>query len=58
MVLNEENYKYKINTFTNRDWKPLLTLIPKIENISKFGKWSDTKINKNGILQISCPLEG
>lgn len=32
MVIDEKNYKDKIKAFTHQDWKPLMALIPKIEN--------------------------
>lgn len=40
-VLKPDNYIDKINSYTARDWKPLLDLIPEIEKIEKFGDDSE-----------------
>jgi len=39
MALDEKNCEDKINALTQQDWKPLLDLIPEIENTSRFGEW-------------------
>jgi hypothetical protein len=31
-MLTETNYIFKINSFSKKDWEPLLALIPEIEN--------------------------
>lgn len=52
MLLNENNYKEKIYTFTRQDWQPLIELIPKIENTSKFGEWAGGEKDEKGIVQF------
>jgi len=52
MLLDENNYKEKIDAFTQQDWRPLLELIPKIESASKFGEWSGGKTDEKGISQF------
>jgi len=49
MVIDEKNYKDKIKAFTHQDWKPLMALIPKIENTSNFGEWSEGNKDKEGV---------
>ena len=44
MLLDENNYKEQIHAFTQQDWQPLIELIPKIENSSKFGEWEEEDI--------------
>ncbi len=41
MIFKEENYIEKISSLTIEDWKPLLDLIPKIENVEIFGDCSE-----------------
>ncbi len=36
MFLEEKNYKKIINSFSTLEWKPLIELIPRIENTEKF----------------------
>ncbi len=38
MVLKEDNYIETINSYTRKDWQPLLDLIPKIEQTKSFGE--------------------
>ena len=52
MVLEENNYQEVISALTYKDWEPLFALIPKIENTSKFGEWSDAKRSKEGSFQM------
>ena len=40
MILDENNYKEQIHSFTQQDWNPLIELIPKVESTSKFGEWA------------------
>ena len=40
MLLDENNYKEQIHAITQKDWKPLIELIPKVESTSKFGEWA------------------
>ena len=44
MLLDENNYKEQIHSFTQQDWKPLIELIPKVESTSKFGEWEEENI--------------
>ena len=44
MILDENNYKEQIHSFTQQDWKPLIELIPKVESTSKFGEWEEENI--------------
>ena len=44
MHLEENNYKEQIDAFTQRDWQPLIELIPKVESTSKFGEWEEENI--------------
>ena len=46
MLLDENNYKEQIHAFTQRDWKPLIELIPKVESTSKFGEWASAEKNE------------
>ena len=52
MVLQKENYQQKINSLTKSDWKPLLDLIPKIENTEKFGKTKGGKKDEEGFISM------
>ena len=52
-VLKPENYINRINSYSEKDWKPLLDLIPEIEKVDKFG--DDTKaieLLEKGIFDI------
>ena len=44
MLLDENNYKEQIHALTQRDWQPLIELIPKVESTSKFGEWEEENI--------------
>lgn len=50
MVLEENNYKEKINKFTYQDWEPLIELIPKIESTSKFSERPGPEKDSKGTL--------
>jgi hypothetical protein len=52
MVLNEKDCEDKIKALTRQNWKPLLALIPKIENAAEFGKWSGGTADEDGVLQF------
>ncbi len=52
MVIDEKNCKSRINALTYRDWQPLLAVIPKIENTSKFGEWSGRDKDEEGIIHL------
>jgi len=52
MLLDEEDCKEKIHSLTNKSWKPLLDLIPEIENTRNFGKWEKGDKNEEGVIQI------
>jgi hypothetical protein len=51
-VLNEENCGDKINSFTYQDWRPLLELIPKIENTTSIGEYLKPNDDEDGVIQI------
>jgi len=52
MLIDEKNYKDKIDSLTHQDWKPLLALIPKIENTSTFGEWSGGTAEEEGVIHF------
>jgi len=52
MVLQKENYQQKIKSLTKSDWKPLLDLIPKIENTEKFGEMKGGEKDKDGFISM------
>lgn len=52
MIRNEKDFKDKIEGLTRQDWSPLLALIPKIENTSKFGEWSGGDADEEGVIQF------
>lgn len=43
MKLTDENCNEIINAFTETNWKPLIDLIPTIEETSTFGEWEAGK---------------
>jgi len=43
-VLNENNYRERITSYSDKVWKPLLDLIPEIEIIEKFGDDSEARL--------------
>ena len=49
MFLDEKDCEEKINALTYQDWKPLLDLIPEIENTKTFGGWIGGEENEEGI---------
>jgi hypothetical protein len=59
-MLDEKNCKSKINALAYQDWRPLLALIPEIENTSKFGEWRGGGRNKEGAIMfpysVSAPV--
>ena len=57
MLLNEINYKQKIYAFTQQDWQPLIELIPKIKNTSKFGEWAGGEEDEKGIIRVPYCIE-
>lgn len=52
MVIDEKDCKDKIEALTHQDWKPLLALIPKIENTIKFGEWSGENADEEAVIQF------
>ena len=57
-VLKPENYINRINSYSEKDWKPLLDLIPEIEKVDKFG--DDTKaieLLEKGIFDMNPYVE-
>lgn len=52
MMLDEEDCKEKIHSFTHKSWKPLLNLIPKIENTWNFDDWEKGEKNEEGVIQF------
>ena len=51
-VLQEDNYIKKINSYTLKDWNPLLELIPEIEKTSKFGELRGGEEVEKGVFQL------
>jgi hypothetical protein len=49
MVLAEESYIETINAYTKQQWKPLLELIPFIENAANFGEFEEGQTIADGI---------
>ena len=52
MVLQENNYEQKINSFTKEDWQALLDLIPEIENTQKFSTTRGGEIDEDGVMSM------
>ena len=53
-VLTDKNYKKKINSYTELDWKPLLELIPEIIETKEFGRIDDElDFKKTGVIHLS-----
>ena len=52
MILKQDNYIQTINSYTHSDWKPLLDLIPKIEQTKSFGKAIGGGVDKDGVYNI------
>lgn len=57
MILKENNYIEMINGYSKTDWKPLLDLIPEIENTNIFGEMVDGEKNEDGIFKIPYWIE-
>lgn len=58
MVLKDDNYIEKVNSYTEQDWKPLLNLIPEIEKVKKFGDDTEAmKLLEQGILDMNPYVE-
>ena len=53
MVLSEENYIEKINSYTIQDWLPLFDLIPEIEATESFGEMIGEEKNERGEFSFS-----
>ena len=57
-VLKPENYIERINSYSERDWKPLIDLIPEIEKVDKFGDDSEAmKLLEKGIFDMNPYVE-
>ena len=52
MIIDEEDCKEKILSLTNKSWKPLLDLIPEIENTRNFGEWEKGEKDEEGVIQF------
>jgi len=57
MVLKQDNYKEIINSYTHSDWKPLLDLIPRIEQSKSFGEAVGGGMDKEGVYHIAYSAE-
>lgn len=57
MHLNENNYIETINGFSSSDWKPILDLIPEIEQTSTFGEMKGGEKNAEGIMVLPYWIE-
>lgn len=59
MAVIEGDYKEVISKYTQKDWQPLLDLIPEIEKTREFGKIGGGGKDKNGVLIMpySIPSE-
>ena len=58
MFLTKENYIEKISSYSELDWKPLIELIPKIENTKKFGELSGAIVEENNTITIPFSIHG
>lgn len=52
MILTEESYIHKINSYSKKDWEPLTKLILDIGITDKFGKLAGGEKNEDGVLTI------
>lgn len=50
MVLTEENYREKINSFSENEWRQLIELIPLVEKTQKFGEMAGGEKVENGVI--------
>ena len=58
MVLKSHNYLDIVNSYSKKDWKPLLDLIPKVEKVEKFGDDSKAmKLLEQGIIDMNPYVE-
>ena len=59
MALLQSDYKEVICKFTQKDWQPLLDLIPEIEKAEEFGKVGGGIKDENGVFMMpySIPSE-
>ena len=58
MPLQEDNYIETINSYTIKDWQPLLDLISKIEDVDKFGDNTEArKLLEKGIIDMNPYVE-
>jgi hypothetical protein len=61
-ILKEHNHQEIINSYTLSDWKPLLDLIPRIENQTSFSKRRDKERSENNNiimpLSVEAPIVG
>jgi len=55
--LTKENYKEKIESMTLEDWKPLLDLIPVIEETETFTEPRAVSYTDDNILSYNPPIE-
>jgi len=53
-VLDEQDCVEKLTSYTRQDWKPLFTLIPKIENTTVFGRWTEADKSNKGVIHSPC----
>lgn len=56
-VLKDDNYREKINSYTEQDWKPLFNLIPLIEQTDKFGDYTEAMKSLEKGIFIMDPYE-
>ena len=52
MILNDENHREIIESYSEQDWKPLFDLIPEIEKTSNFGEIVEGERGTTGIIQM------
>ncbi len=52
MILKEDNYQEKINSFSELEWKPLIEFIPIVENTKKFGELNGGEKIGNNVFTI------
>ena len=57
-VLTEENYVERISSLTVEDWKPLLDLIPIIENVETFRTKTEPEKNEKDVIMLGGWREG
>lgn len=52
MTLTEDNYREIINSYTKKNWQPLLDLITEIEKTFSFGELKGGEKNEREVIQI------